>query len=100
MRPSPYQHIFERDKWICQYCGLDGKKDFETWWTANLNIDHIKPRYHGGDNSPDNLVVACRACNNYKGRANCNSKQEAREYVQGKREEARRWFNKYVIKEN
>jgi len=100
MKPAPYQHIFERDEWTCQYCGLNASNDFETWWTANLNIDHIKPKHYGGDNSSDNLAVACRACNNYKGKANCNSKIEAKIYVQGKREEAKRWFKKYVRKES
>jgi 5-methylcytosine-specific restriction endonuclease McrA len=98
MKPAPYQRIYERDNWKCQYCGLDASEDFETWWTANLNIDHIKPKHHGGNNNDENLAVACRACNTYKGRANFNSKEEARDYVQEKREEAIRWFNKYVVK--
>lgn len=96
----PNQNIFERDKFKCQYCDLDASNDFEIWWTANLNIDHVKPVKHEGSNEPDNLVVSCRACNLYKGSIDCNSKEEARRIVRRKREEAKNWFNKYVLKNN
>ena len=94
----PNQEIFERDKFTCQYCGLNASKDFEIWWTANLNIDHIKPKKHGGLDHSDNLVVACRACNLYKGDSDCNSIEEARVIVAKKKEKAKKWFNKYVLK--
>lgn len=94
----PNQDIFERDKFICQYCDLDASKDFGLWWTANLNIDHIKPKKHGGSDDPDNLAVACRACNLYKGSTDCNSIAEARKIVQQKKEQSKKWFEKYVLK--
>jgi len=96
----PDQSIYERDKFKCQYCELDASKDFETWWHANLNIDHIQPKSHGGTNDPTNLVVACRACNLYKGSAPCRSLDEARQIVREKRAQAERWFKKYVLKES
>lgn len=99
MKPDPNQFIYERDNFKCQYCGLDASKDFDMWWKANLNIDHIKPKKHGGTNDPNNLVVSCRACNSYKGSKDCNSLEEARNIVNVKREEAQRWFKKYVLKE-
>jgi 5-methylcytosine-specific restriction endonuclease McrA len=100
MKPDKNQIIYEKYNWKCYYCGIDTSTEFDTWWTAHLSIDHIKPRHHEGGEGEENLVVACSACNNYKGRANFNSKEEARDYVLEKREEARRWFKKYVIKES
>ncbi|MEW6498334.1 MAG: HNH endonuclease signature motif containing protein, partial [Cyanobacteriota bacterium] len=32
-----------------------------------LQVDHIKPRYYGGDHSLDNLQTLCRQCNQIKG---------------------------------
>jgi 5-methylcytosine-specific restriction endonuclease McrA len=51
--------IYIRDKFRCQYCG-----DKKT--AAELTLDHILPRSHGGDNSPVNIVTACLQCNNRK----------------------------------
>ncbi len=30
-------------------------------------LEHILPRHHGGDDTPGNLAIACRRCNNSKG---------------------------------
>ena len=49
--------IYKRDGHKCQYCGS----------TRNLTIDHIFPTSKGGDNSWENLVVACMPCNTRKG---------------------------------
>jgi 5-methylcytosine-specific restriction endonuclease McrA len=96
----PYQSIFERDNFTCQYCGLDASKDFETWWHANLNIDHIVPKSRGGSiDDEKNLVVACRACNLYKGSSACSSIEEARKVIAEKRAQAETWFRRYVLKE-
>ena len=94
-----YQHIYERDNFTCQYCGLDCSKDFGIWYTAKLEIDHIKPKSLGGTDEDKNLVVACHACNHYKQKKNFNSLQEAREGVfKYKQEVAKSWFQKYVLK--
>jgi len=34
---------------------------------AALHIEHIIPRKHRGDDSADNLALACVSCNIYKG---------------------------------
>lgn len=94
----PYQYIFERDNFTCKYCGLDASKNFATWWLANFNIDHIKPKKHGGTDDYSNLVLSCRACNLYKGGTLCNSLEEAKEVVAKQRAQAENWFNKYVLK--
>jgi 5-methylcytosine-specific restriction endonuclease McrA len=54
-RPSRAM-IYKRDGHKCQYCGS----------TKNLTIDHIIPRSRGGEDTWENLVVACMPCNSKK----------------------------------
>jgi 5-methylcytosine-specific restriction endonuclease McrA len=54
------RNLFARDRNQCQYCG----KHFPT---ADLSIDHVKPRTLGGGESWENLVCACIRCNARKG---------------------------------
>ena len=49
--------IFERDGYVCTYCGSD----------KLLEGDHIVPLSRGGSNAFDNLATACRPCNQSKG---------------------------------
>ena len=49
--------VFERDNYICQYCGKRG---------GILEVDHSIPFSKGGSDSYDNLVTACRKCNRQK----------------------------------
>ncbi|MFC2131451.1 HNH endonuclease [Bacteroidota bacterium] len=51
------RNIHYRDNSHCQYCG---KK------TKELTIDHVIPKSRGGDDSWENLVSACKKCNNKK----------------------------------
>lgn len=44
----------------CAYCGKEPKKE------NRLELEHVKP---GGGNTWDNLVLACRKCNQRKGKA-------------------------------
>lgn len=73
MTQYPYQEIYERDGFTCRYCGWRGDISFENWFIACLSIDHIKPVVAGGTDEPGNLVVACHACNLYKGSEPCES---------------------------
>jgi len=50
--PKLRKQILQRDQ-KCQVCSS----------TFNLHIDHIKPKWAGGDNSPGNLRVLCAAHN-------------------------------------
>lgn len=43
---------------FCRYCGTP----CESSWT----LDHIIPVVQGGDNTVENLVIACRSCNSSK----------------------------------
>lgn len=43
---------------ICNYCGS----------SEYLSLDHIFPKYNGGIDSADNLILSCRTCNSSKGK--------------------------------
>jgi 5-methylcytosine-specific restriction endonuclease McrA len=49
--------IFNRDRYMCQYCGDQSK---------HLTLDHVIPRYRGGQHTWENVVSACVACNRRK----------------------------------
>jgi hypothetical protein len=51
--------IFERDKWLCQYCG-------EKLTPKNATIDHYIPQSDGGKHNRDNLRTCCLVCNSIK----------------------------------
>jgi ribosomal protein L37AE/L43A len=57
--PNKRQELFERDKWICQYCG-------EKVSQQNATLDHFIPKSKGGDDSKDNLKTCCLLCNGIK----------------------------------
>ena len=62
-RPRPHvrlckREVLHRDGYRCQYCGRQ---------TNQLTIDHVVPRYRGGQHSWENLVAACPQCNRRKG---------------------------------
>ena len=52
--------LFTRDRHICAYCG--GR-----FGPSQLEIEHVTPRSLGGTTIWQNLVSACRACNQRKG---------------------------------
>ena len=47
----------------CEYCGL--RQDQSP--LASLQIEHIRPKKHGGSDDQSNLALACIDCNLYKG---------------------------------
>ena len=49
--------VFSRDRYTCQYCGRDG---------GDLTVDHVIPRYRGGEHAWHNVVGACIPCNRRK----------------------------------
>ena len=85
--------IQERDRYKCQYCGLDGLANFEN--SLIMSVDFIIPRARKGKKEAQNLVTACRPCNVIKGNRAFNSFDEAKTFVLNKREELRKqWENK------
>jgi len=58
-RPSK-KSVWTRDKGSCQYCE-------KKLTLKDCTIDHVIPKSKGGDHSWDNVVIACRKCNQKKG---------------------------------
>ena len=50
--------VFNRDNYTCQYCGRQ---------TKELTLDHVVPRWLGGEHTWGNVVSACKPCNRRKG---------------------------------
>jgi 5-methylcytosine-specific restriction endonuclease McrA len=53
-------NVFLRDQSHCQYCGNQFPK-------SHLTLDHVKPVVMGGRKTWDNIVTACKSCNQRKG---------------------------------
>jgi hypothetical protein len=51
--------VLRRDLFTCRYCGASAP------W-AVLEMDHVTPRKLGGRDVLENLVTACKPCNNGK----------------------------------
>ena len=61
-RPRPERkltrlEVFNRDQHTCQYCGKESQQ---------LTLDHVIPRYRGGEHTWENVVSACVRCNRRK----------------------------------
>jgi 5-methylcytosine-specific restriction endonuclease McrA len=54
------QHIYERDGYTCKLCRAPLTPETAT-------LDHVIPRSKGGSGAVNNLVTACRTCNQKKG---------------------------------
>ena len=51
--------LFRRDSGLCLYCG-------EPFRSQELSRDHVTPIIQGGQDVWNNVVTACRRCNNHK----------------------------------
>jgi len=49
--------VFNRDQYTCQYCSKESHQ---------LTLDHVIPRYLGGEHTWENVVSACIPCNRRK----------------------------------
>lgn len=56
------ERLGKEQGWSCCYCRMKGSErcgpDNRPW-----HVDHLYPVVRGGDNKPDNLVLACATCN-------------------------------------
>ena len=52
------KNVLVRDNYECQYCGKKSK---------SLTVDHIIPKFRNGQDTWENLVAACKNCNQAKG---------------------------------
>lgn len=57
-----YLELLERAGRRCEYCHAPA-----VTFNFPLDIEHIMPRSKQGDEGDDNLAIACRACNVFKG---------------------------------
>src|SRR5215813_13501337 len=80
--------ILERDNYVCQYCGLDGRASFEN--ALVMRVDFVLPRAKKGKKNPDNLVACCSPCNTIKGTKVFPNFDEAKKYVLSQREALRK----------
>lgn len=53
------EYLLELTGRKCAYCGKGGRR---------LEVEHIVPKARGGSDRPDNLTMACRDCNEKKGK--------------------------------
>ncbi len=57
--PLNNQTLFKRDAHLCMYCG-------ERFGRRDLSRDHVTPISQGGEDTWQNVVTACKRCNNQK----------------------------------
>lgn len=57
--PCTRKNILIRDDNRCQYCALEFRD-------VNLTIDHVIPKSKGGSSRWNNVVAACKPCNQQK----------------------------------
>lgn len=79
--------ILERDRYCCQYCGLNAMTNFEN--SLIMTVDFIVPFAKKGKKDPSNLVAACRPCNVIKGNRVFANFEEAKAFVIRRRGELR-----------
>jgi HNH endonuclease len=85
--------ILDRDQYVCQYCGLDGRASFEN--ALEMSVDFVVPRARKGKKDPRNLVACCRSCNMIKGTRVYRSFDEAKSFVLAERDRLRKaWEEK------
>ncbi len=58
--PLNNKTLFRRDGDLCLYCG-------QRFLERDLTRDHVRPLSQGGRDAWQNVVTACRRCNNQKG---------------------------------
>lgn len=57
--PLSNSALFARDGYLCMYCARPSL-------SSQLTRDHIVPKSRGGTDKWENVVAACRRCNQYK----------------------------------
>ena len=65
--PLTRRRLFARDRGLCLYCGHHLSE-------SSMTLDHVVPRAKRGRHIWENVVSACRGCNQKKG---CRSPEEA-----------------------
>jgi 5-methylcytosine-specific restriction endonuclease McrA len=60
--PATRRVVRERAVFRCDYCHAD-----ERWQYVRFTMDHVVPQSEQGSDEADNLVLACRNCNERRG---------------------------------
>ncbi len=61
------RRLYARDRGLCLYCGAHLSE-------SSMTMDHVKPRAKRGQHHWNNVVSACRGCNQKKG---CRTPEQA-----------------------
>jgi 5-methylcytosine-specific restriction endonuclease McrA len=88
--------VLERDRYRCQYCGLDGLAQFEN--SLIMSVDFVIPRKRQGTKEEANLLTACRPCNLLKGNRKFADVAEAKVYVLRRRAELHKDWEEKVAR--
>jgi 5-methylcytosine-specific restriction endonuclease McrA len=88
--------ILERDNFVCQYCGLDGRASFEN--ALIMRVDFVVPRARKGKKTASNLVACCVPCNTIKGKRVYASIDKAKADVLTRREELRKVWQEKIAR--
>lgn len=70
--PLNNETLFRRDAHLCMYCG-------NRFPHTELSRDHVRPLCRGGRDTWNNVVTACRRCNNAK--ASCTPEQAGMQLI-------------------
>ncbi len=57
--PLSNKTLFSRDNYLCMYCG-------NSFQRCELSRDHVRPVSQQGKDHWNNVVTACKRCNNFK----------------------------------
>lgn len=55
------EQVRQRAAFLCEYCHTD-----ERWQLVPFTVDHVVPASEGGDDTANNLALACFHCNRHK----------------------------------
>lgn len=59
--PGLDEQVRARARGLCEYCHAD-----ERWQYVRFTVDHVQARAVGGDDTLENLALACFHCNRWK----------------------------------
>lgn len=93
--PKLWRAVFERDRGVCQYCGVDLLASFSSYWSAT--VDHVVAVSVGGGDSLENLVLSCPACNGMLCRSgSLISIEERRKFVAARRSAELQGYKEWI----
>jgi len=95
MDAAQRRRIIERAQNRCEYCHLSQVHQP----VVPFHIEHIIARQHGGNDSIDNLALACHRCNLQKGPNLASLDPETRELTRLFHPRDDRWPDHFVISE-